>query len=141
MFLAAVACLHWDTRRNQCFDGKLGFWPFITIEEARMNSWNRPAGTPVTKAMTSVTNVEYCQFIIEKLLPVIKEKWPSNASDCAIKIQQDNARPHISPMDVEFCNAVKANDLNVQLVCQPPNSPDMNMQAKNDSSAFLFTAC
>ena len=29
-------------------------------------------------------------------------------------------------MDVEFRNVVKAIDLNVQLVCQPPNSPDMN---------------
>mmetsp|Transcript_19480 Transcript_19480/g.28658 ORF Transcript_19480/g.28658 Transcript_19480/m.28658 type:complete len:180 (-) Transcript_19480:8-547(-) len=79
------------------------------------------------KAMTLVTNVQYCQFIIEKLLPAIKEKWPLNASDCTIKTQQDNAQPHISPMDMEFCNAVKALDLNVQLVCQPPNSPDMNM--------------
>mmetsp|Transcript_19480 Transcript_19480/g.28657 ORF Transcript_19480/g.28657 Transcript_19480/m.28657 type:complete len:248 (-) Transcript_19480:593-1336(-) len=31
MFLAAVAHPHWDTRRNQCFDGKLGILPFITI--------------------------------------------------------------------------------------------------------------
>ena len=74
MFLAAVARPRWDTRRNQRFDGKLEIWPFITIEEARRNSQNRPAGTPVTKAITSVTNVEYRQFIIEKLLPAIKEK-------------------------------------------------------------------
>ena len=60
-------------------------------------------------------------------MSVIKEKWPSNTSDCTIKIQQDNAQPHISPMDVEFCNAVEALDLNVQLVCQPPNSPNMNV--------------
>ena len=104
MFLAAVARLRWDTRRNQHFDGKLKICPFITIKEARRNSWNTSAGTPVTKAMTSITNMEYCQFIIEKLLPAIKEKWPSNASDCTIKIQQDNAQSHISPMDVEFCN-------------------------------------
>ena len=71
MFLAAVARPRWDTRRNQRFVGKLGIWPFITFEEARRNSRNRPAGTPVTKAMTSVTNVEYSQFIIEKLLPAI----------------------------------------------------------------------
>mmetsp|Transcript_14806 Transcript_14806/g.21169 ORF Transcript_14806/g.21169 Transcript_14806/m.21169 type:complete len:280 (-) Transcript_14806:44-883(-) len=127
MFLAAVARLRWDARRNQRFDGKLGICAFITIEGARRTSRNRPAETPVTKAMTSVTNVEYRQFIIEKLLPATKEKWPSNASDYTIKIQQDNARPHITPMDVEFCNAVQALDLNVQLVCQPPNSPDMNV--------------
>ena len=71
--------------------------------------------------------MEYRQFIIEKLLSAIKEKWPSNASDCTIKIKQDNARPHISLMDVEFRNVVKAIDLNVQLVCQPPNSPNMNV--------------
>ena len=91
MFLAAVARPRWDTRRNQRVDGKLGIWPFITIKEARSNSWNRPAGTPVTKAMTLVTNVEYRQFITEKLFPAIKEKWPSNASDCTIKIKKDSA--------------------------------------------------
>ena len=77
--------------------------------------------------MTSVTNVEYRQFIIKKLLPAIKEKWPANALDRTIKIQQDNAQPHITPVNMEFCNAVQALDLNVQLVCQPPNSPDMNV--------------
>ena len=30
-------------------------------------------------------------------------------------------------MDVEFHNEVETLDLNVQLVCQPPNSPDMNI--------------
>ena len=60
MFLAAVARPRWDTIRNQPFDGKLGIGPFISIKEARRNSRNRPAGTPVTKVMTSVANVEYC---------------------------------------------------------------------------------
>ena len=72
------------------FDGKLGIWPFITVEQAKRSSRNRPAGTPVTKAKTLVTNVEYRQFIIEKLLPAMKEKWPSNVSNCVIKIHQDN---------------------------------------------------
>lgn len=32
MFLAAVDRPRCDTERKQRFDGKLGFWPFVTIE-------------------------------------------------------------------------------------------------------------
>ena len=76
MFLAAVACPRWDAHQNQHFNGKLGIWPFITTEAAKRSGRNRPAGTLVMKAMTSVTNVEYRQFLLDKLLPVIEEKWP-----------------------------------------------------------------
>ena len=127
MFLAAVARPRWDTGRKKRFDGKLGIWPFVVTEDAQRNSRNRPSGTPVTKPMTSVTNVEYRHFLLDKLLPAIKEKWPSNSLGTSITIQQDNARPHISPMDEDFCTAVKDLNLKVNLVCQPPNSPDMNV--------------
>jgi len=44
-----------------------------------------------------------------------------------IKIQQDNACPHIAPTDESFLNAAQALNLNVQLICQPANSPDLNV--------------
>ena len=71
------------------------------------NSRNRSAGTPVTKPISSVTADVYREFIIEKLLPAINAKWPLNERANVIKLQ--------------------ALNLNVQLSCQPPNSPDLNI--------------
>ena len=68
--------------------------------------------------------MEYREFIIHKLLPAIREKWPQN-KPVKIKIQQDNARPHISLSDPEFLEAVYDLGMNIELVCQPPNSPDL----------------
>ena len=44
-----------------------------------------------------------------------------------VKIQQDNAKPHINPGDEEFVNAAEELGLNVKLVCYPANSPDLNV--------------
>ena len=127
MFLAAVARPRWDRCRNSYFSGKLGVWPFVTFEIARRSSRNRPAGTLVTKPMTSVTNVEYRQVLINKLLPAIAEKWPRGTIRNRIKIQQDNARSHIAPTDPAFNTAAAQLNLNVELVFQPANSPDLNV--------------
>lgn len=59
IFLAVVGRPRWETSRNQHFNGKLGIWPFIKYVAAKHGSRNRPKGTIETKAMTSVTNVEY----------------------------------------------------------------------------------
>ena len=74
MFLAAVARPRWNSAKNCNFDGKLGIWPFTKVELARRCSRNRPAGIFVTKTIESITNVEYRQYLIEKMLPVIKGK-------------------------------------------------------------------
>lgn len=125
MFFAAVARPRWNTAMNRNFDGKIGIWPFVKVERAKRNSRNRPAGTLVTKPLDSVTNAESRAMLIEKLLPAIKEKFP--VRNGKIKIQQDNARPHIRPDDEEFRNAVQRLGLDVELVQQPPNSPDLNV--------------
>ena len=105
MLLSAVACPHHDTHRNQLFDGKLGIWPFITVEPAQRSSRNRARGMLMTKPVTSVTNVEYWQFILEKVLPAIEEKWPRNQQR-TIKLQHDNTKPHIQNDDPQFQEAV-----------------------------------
>ena len=125
MFLGAVARPRWDHHKNRMFDGKLGIWPFTEVVEAQRTSANRPAGTLITKALTSVTTDVYRKWLIEWLLPAIKEKFPP--SNRVIKIQQDNARPHIQPQDSMFLQAAQRLGLNVELVCQPPNSPDLNV--------------
>ena len=47
----------------------------------------------------------------------IRAKWPREDFDKPIYIQQDNAKSHVDPNDVEFCQAAQQdgfdNDLNV----------------------------
>lgn len=62
----------------------------------------------------------------KQIIPAIKAKWPQGASR-NILIQQDNAKPHISNNDPEFRAAASSDGFNIQLICQPPNSPDTNV--------------
>ena len=96
----------------------------VTKEPARRSSINRPAGTLETKVMTSVNRENVKEFLIHKVLPQIREKWPSGNME-VIFIQQDNARTHVDPMDTEFCEAAqeggleKENKLPEQIDCDP----------------------
>jgi hypothetical protein len=77
------------------FDGKIGMWPFIKQVEAQRDSVNRPAGTIETKCVT-VTKAVYREFMIEKVIPAIKEKWPNQQElRDGLIIQQDVQRPTI----------------------------------------------
>lgn len=66
-------------------------------------------------------------YLITKVLPAIKENWPEEYAGQTIFIQQDNARTHVYPTDPEFCAAVEETGLDIRLLQQPPNSPDMNI--------------
>ena len=127
MFLAAVARPRWDTTRNQSFDGKLGIWPFIEWVPAQRSSRNRPAGTLEMKSI-NVNKEVYKQFIIEKVIPAIKDKWPHCHRGTPIRVQQDNAKPHlIAEDDPDLAQAITATGLDIRMVKQPPNSPDTNV--------------
>jgi hypothetical protein len=67
------------------------------------------------------------QFLIEKVLPAIKEKWPAEERGLPIFIQQDNAKTHVAVDDPEFCKVAQADGWDIRLMCQPPNSPDLNI--------------
>ena len=64
--------------------------------------------------------------IIEKVLPAIRAKWPHDTKD-VIFIQQDNAKPHIDPNDPEFLEVASSDGFNINLSCQLPNSPELNV--------------
>ncbi|TDH65221.1 hypothetical protein CCR75_004019 [Bremia lactucae] len=76
-----------------------------TQEPAKRSSKNRAAGTMVTKNTYSVTKDQYSQMIIERVIPVIRCKWPNSTRSAAVVIQQDYAKPHISPSDIVFNEA------------------------------------
>ena len=84
------------------------------------------AGTLETKPILLVTKDVMRSCLIQKVLPVIRAKWPRDTEDIVF-IQQDNARPHIDPNDAEFLGAASSDGFNIHLSYQPPNSPDMNV--------------
>ncbi len=65
-------------------------------------------------------------FMISKVLPAIRAGWPLEDARRTIFIQQDNARTHVPIDDEQFSVAVAQMGLDIRLVNQPPNSPDMN---------------
>ncbi|ETV67723.1 hypothetical protein H257_16084 [Aphanomyces astaci] len=57
MFLTAVAPPRFDYVRKTMWDGKLGMWPFVSVEPARCKSKNRDRGTLVTTPLTVTKKV------------------------------------------------------------------------------------
>jgi hypothetical protein len=122
MFLVAVARPRFEGD-NCTFDGKIGVWPFVERIAARRTSRNRPAGTIETKPV-SVTLARYREFLIEKVLPAIKQKWPGQNKN--VIIQQDGASSHIKQDDEAFVAAATQDNWNITLLTQPAQSPDTN---------------
>ncbi|XP_010474143.1 PREDICTED: uncharacterized protein LOC104753613 [Camelina sativa] len=127
MFLAAMARPRFDEEGNEVFSGKIGIFPFVTLEAAKRRSKNRDAGTLELKASTSVKREDIKACLIEKVLPKIYEKWPREDRGKTIFIQQDNARTHIACSDTDFQEVASRYGFDIQLKSQPPNSPDLNI--------------
>ncbi|KAG2926031.1 hypothetical protein C6341_g16405 [Phytophthora cactorum] len=125
MMLAGVARPRWNAVSGFYFDGKLGIWPFIVQEPAVRSSSRRPAGTMITKE-GRVNKGTYRKMLFQHLLPAVRERWPSVCNGELLRMQQDNAPAHISPMDTLFVAAAAELGLSIELCCQPPNSPDLN---------------
>jgi hypothetical protein len=129
MFLAAVARPRFDDDGLCIFDGKIGIWPFVEKVRAARRSTNRPAGTMITKCI-NVTKQQYTNMILNRLMPVVEEKWPRDRSvrTQVVGIQQDNPNTHIKGTDGEWLNAKdKHNRFKYELREQPANSPDTNI--------------
>jgi hypothetical protein len=96
MFLAAVARPRIDVVTGRClFDEKIGIWPFVEEQAARLVSANRPRGTPELRPVT-VTAERYLNFVLNKVMPTIKRVWPRDHQvNCRIGIQHDNAPVHL----------------------------------------------
>nr|XP_043615805.1 uncharacterized protein LOC122587706 [Erigeron canadensis] len=101
-------------------------FPFTKLEPAKRSSKNRVAGTLETKPILSVTKEVTRSWLIDKVLPAIRNKWPQGHSG-PIFIQQDNAKPHISIDDEQFIQEASRDGFDIRLRFQPPNSPDLNV--------------
>ncbi|KAI5382333.1 uncharacterized protein LOC127110547 [Lathyrus oleraceus] len=127
MFLCAVTRPRFDNEENETYSGKIGIFPFVYEQPARRSSVNRVAGTIETKPIASVTREVNKAYLINKVLPAIENMWPREDVGKKIFIQQDNARSHINKDDPDFCRAASESEFDIQLTCQPPNSPDLNV--------------
>ena len=72
-----------------------------------------------------ITRDVYREYLIQKFLPAVKEKWPT--CNGRIRLPQDGAKPYILEDDVEFKEAVDEIGLNLTMFTQLPNSPDTNI--------------
>jgi hypothetical protein len=126
MFLCV--CARPRFRNGVCvFDGKIGCFPLVTIEQAIRDSRNRLRGAEVITPIQSITRDVIRDFMINKVLPAIKAKWPREDVNKPIFIQQDNAPSHLKVDDSQFCEAAKQDGFDIRLICQPPNSPYFNI--------------
>ena len=124
MFLCAVARPRYNTNKNAWFDGKIGTWPIGKWEPVKRSSKKRAKGMHVWKNQSIMWDV-YWEYLIQKLLPVIEQKWPMNKG--RIQLQQDGAKSHILDDDEDFKEAVDEIGLNLTIYTQSPNSPDTNI--------------
>ncbi|XP_074289083.1 uncharacterized protein LOC141614225 [Silene latifolia] len=126
MFMGAVGRPLYGSNGKLIFDGKIGIWPFVIEIPAQRNSKNRVAGTMETKCIESINKQVTKDMIINRVLPAIKAKWPSNVSKRII-IQQDNARPHFRNDDLDFKRVATSDGWEIELAYQTPNSLDLNV--------------
>ena len=89
MFLCVVARPRYDTRKNAWFDRKIGIWPIGKWEPAKRSSKKCAKGMPVWKNQC-ITHDVYHEYLIQKFLPAVKEKWPM--PNGRIQLQQDGAK-------------------------------------------------
>ena len=123
MFLCAVARPRNDTNKNAWFDGKIGIWPIGKWELVKRSLKKCTKGMPVWKNQCITWDV-YCEYLIQKFLPAVKERWPVRNRRI---LQQDGAKSHILEDDAEFKEAVDKIGLNLTVFTQSPNSPDTNI--------------
>lgn len=74
----------------------------------------------------SVSKYSYRQKLIQQVIPAICARVPLPLAGGRATIQQDNALPHIEPIDAQFCQATAAAARDIALHFQPPNSSDLN---------------
>ena len=77
----------------------------------------------------------YRDFLIKKVFPAIREKFPANTGRI-VEIQQDNAKPHCIWNDSIVLDGGRRSGWKLKLLNQPPNSPDLNVLDLGFSNAI-----
>ena len=77
MFMGLISRPIYDDEGNMIHDGKYGIFPFIFHQLAKKSSKNRAAGTMETKANQHITRHSIRDMRLQKVIPAIKAKWPT----------------------------------------------------------------
>ena len=78
------------------------------------------------KPTTLVTANIYRNFLTEKFLLVIYEKWTKKYREIVIELQQDNSPFHIKPKKPGLLATSRTTGLDILLVCNPTKPPELN---------------
>lgn len=114
MFLVAIARLRFDGEGRELFFKKIGVFPLVTHEPAKISSINRATGILETKPITLVNK----QVIFDwESFTRHKGKWPREEIGSPIYVQQNNARTHIDTKDDEFCRVASRDGFDIRLMC------------------------
>jgi hypothetical protein len=97
------------------------------VDLLNLNSLPNDLKTWEVKPIANITRKNIREFMIERVLPAIRAKWPRDDIHKTIYIVQDNALSHLQCDDPLFCEATKQEGFDIRLICQPPNSPDFNI--------------
>lgn len=133
--LAAATRPRYDHLTQTMFDAEIGIWPFVVEEPAKRCSRNREKRTLVTKPIT-INKATCSHYLIDKVIPAIKAKWPRRTVSGPVYIQQDTVRPHMSPNDEKFFAAAQSELFDIRLRCRSPTSSDMNVLVVGFSNAI-----
>lgn len=114
LFLCTVQIYNIICHRKTMFKGKLGIWDLTEQYIAQRSSANRPRGSLLTRNIDLVTREVIKNVLLQKVIPVIKWKWPARDRGVPILIQQDNAKPHVSRFDPDIIAAGTANGWKIQ---------------------------
>ena len=125
MFLVEVGVPRMNHTTDTYFDGKIGCFPLIEKVPSKRTTKKRVKSTIITKDITLVSREVIKETIINKLLPNIVKYFPRDTS--TIKIQLDGSGSHSIHDYPEINRAFLDSGLNINLVKQPPQSPDLNV--------------
>jgi len=97
----------------------------VGLVPAQRTSRDRPAGTVGPKNI-KVTKAVCREFLIEKVLPAIRQKWPDRIA--TVQIQHDNAPVHITKDETRWKEEMERRTrIAFDLIEQAANSPDENV--------------
>ncbi|CAI5736588.1 unnamed protein product [Hyaloperonospora brassicae] len=132
MFMAAVARPQWDLHKNECFDGKIGTWPFVREVTQVQEADVPPSPERTFVALEAVTKDDVQRMITELVIPAIRVKMPVHLMHGPIYIQQDSVKIRCAG-DAGFAEEGRKHGWNIQMQALPPYSPDFVVM---DSALF-----
>ncbi|GMF41128.1 unnamed protein product [Phytophthora fragariaefolia] len=115
-------------------------WPVVERYTTQRASVNRPAGVEEHRPV-SITRKISRRMLIDNLIPAIKARWSQNQKHMHIRLQQDNARPHVDEDDPLVLSAGCSDGWTITLSNQPAQSPDLNSLALGFFSSIQSLQC